>query len=51
MMYSGLLHGLRRKRQREGAAVIVRVPLIIEVLVEDVARLAIHDVERRVIQV
>ena len=51
MMHACTLHCLGRKRQREGAAVIIGVPLVVEVLVEDVAGLAIDDVERAGVQV
>ena len=52
MMRRGLLHARpSRKRQREGSPVIVGVPLIVVVVVEDIARLAVHDVEGRPVQV
>src|SRR5580704_6696018 len=50
-MRGSMVDRLRRKRQREGASVIVGVPLIVVVIVEDVAPLAVHDVECRLVKV
>ena len=50
-MHTRSLHRLRRERQRKRAPVIVRIPLIVVVLVEDIAGLAIHDIQGRVVEV
>ena len=51
MVLRRLLHRVGRERQLEGAAMVVRVPLIVVVLVENIARLSIDDVQRRVVEV
>src|SRR5271157_4586032 len=51
MMYARTLHRLLRERQREGASVVVSVPLIVVVLVEDVARLPVHDIQGGIVEV
>ena len=50
MLYR-LINRRSRKWQLERAPVIVRVPLIVEVVVEKIARLSVDDIQRRAIEV